>query len=59
MYLHFVPKGKVPFFAIYCPSLILAMQLQNPKSLPTELSIPNKFGYLVGFRGGFVFSKNN
>jgi len=27
--------------------------------LTTELSIPDKFGHLAGFKGGFVFSENN
>ena len=48
-------KEKVHFWPPnYCPSLILAMQLQNRVSLTIQLSKPVRFGHPSGFGCGFA-----
>jgi len=44
-------KGKVYFWPFnYCPSWFLAMKPETFDHRTTD-----KFGHLVGFKGGFVF----
>ena len=51
----YIKKSKVHFWpSNSCPSLILAIQLQNRVALTIQLSKPVTFGHPGGFECGFA-----